>query len=119
MELSPETPWPGLHSYSEKDRDYFFGREQETIELHRLIRAENVSLLFGVSGLGKTSLLQAGLFPKLRGEAALPVYIRLDYSETAEPLTKQVLDSIAREDRKSTRLNSSHSQISYAVFCLK
>src|SRR2546427_5694582 len=28
-------------------------------------------------------------------------------------------DSIARVDRKSTRLNSSHSQISYAVFCLK
>src|SRR2546430_9931340 len=28
-------------------------------------------------------------------------------------------DDLAREDRKSTRLNSSHSQISYAVFCLK
>src|SRR5688572_33218036 len=27
--------------------------------------------------------------------------------------------SSEREDRKSTRLNSSHSQISYAVFCLK
>src|SRR2546427_3253530 len=27
--------------------------------------------------------------------------------------------SVPREDRKSTRLNSSHSQISYAVFCLK
>src|SRR2546428_6266156 len=27
--------------------------------------------------------------------------------------------SVAREDRKSTRLNSSHDQISYAVFCLK
>src|SRR2546430_10528374 len=26
---------------------------------------------------------------------------------------------LARQDRKSTRLNSSHSQISYAVFCLK
>src|SRR2546430_4547663 len=26
---------------------------------------------------------------------------------------------IGRKDRKSTRLNSSHSQISYAVFCLK
>src|SRR2546427_3602540 len=26
---------------------------------------------------------------------------------------------IVRRDRKSTRLNSSHSQISYAVFCLK
>src|SRR3712207_8355813 len=30
-----------------------------------------------------------------------------------------VLNVIAREDRKSTRLNSSHANISYAVFCLK
>src|SRR2546430_5051437 len=30
-----------------------------------------------------------------------------------------VKDSCLRRDRKSTRLNSSHSQISYAVFCLK
>src|SRR2546430_6138266 len=29
------------------------------------------------------------------------------------------LHAIVRQDRKSTRLNSSHSQISYAVFCLK
>src|SRR2546427_2306102 len=28
-------------------------------------------------------------------------------------------DGVTRKDRKSTRLNSSHSQISYAVFCLK
>src|SRR2546430_10295069 len=28
-------------------------------------------------------------------------------------------DAVAERDRKSTRLNSSHSQISYAVFCLK
>src|SRR5688572_32623621 len=28
-------------------------------------------------------------------------------------------DRVRRADRKSTRLNSSHSQISYAVFCLK
>src|SRR2546430_8612475 len=35
--------------------------------------------------------------------------------ETVEP----VLDDMKRQDRKSTRLNSSHSQISYAVFCLK
>src|SRR2546427_6322986 len=31
----------------------------------------------------------------------------------------QGAESIAKRDRKSTRLNSSHSQISYAVFCLK
>src|SRR2546430_3252065 len=31
----------------------------------------------------------------------------------------KALDAVGAEDRKSTRLNSSHSQISYAVFCLK
>src|SRR2546427_3684377 len=31
----------------------------------------------------------------------------------------QAVDGLDRVDRKSTRLNSSHSQISYAVFCLK
>src|SRR2546427_8922638 len=30
-----------------------------------------------------------------------------------------IADQAGRQDRKSTRLNSSHSQISYAVFCLK
>src|SRR2546427_4471190 len=34
-------------------------------------------------------------------------------------VAKRVLSDALRIDRKSTRLNSSHSQISYAVFCLK
>src|SRR2546430_9939465 len=37
----------------------------------------------------------------------------------AIPGRERAFDPIPREDRKSTRLNSSHSQISYAVFCLK
>src|SRR2546427_8359646 len=37
---------------------------------------------------------------------------------TVETGTAQLRDA-EQEDRKSTRLNSSHSQISYAVFCLK
>src|SRR5688572_31117326 len=38
---------------------------------------------------------------------------------TAEPLGAVCRISVFDRDRKSTRLNSSHSQISYAVFCLK
>src|SRR5207244_7947641 len=34
-------------------------------------------------------------------------------------LVVDALEELAREDRKSTRLNSSHQIISYAVFCLK
>src|SRR5688572_31819257 len=40
-------------------------------------------------------------------------------SEHQLQLRCKAVTSIGREDRKSTRLNSSHSQISYAVFCLK
>src|SRR5438876_4797229 len=35
------------------------------------------------------------------------------------PITPQILAKEMHEDRKSTRLNSSHPSISYAVFCLK
>src|SRR2546430_9334780 len=37
----------------------------------------------------------------------------------ATRLTRGLVDEDRIRDRKSTRLNSSHSQISYAVFCLK
>src|SRR2546430_9965555 len=45
---------------------------------------------------------------------------RIHAADCVECETKEgMLDRIDRGDRKSTRLNSSHSQISYAVFCLK
>src|SRR2546427_8557228 len=40
-------------------------------------------------------------------------------AEAVEKGCRRALASLADQDRKSTRLNSSHSQISYAVFCLK
>src|SRR2546430_12138206 len=55
---------------------------------------------------------------------ALPIYLGAVPAHAArqgvrrEPPSVAVLRGSA-EDRKSTRLNSSHSQISYAVFCLK
>src|SRR5688572_31568102 len=43
--------------------------------------------------------------------------LRARNAETITSILHRVL--VKAEDRKSTRLNSSHSQISYAVFCLK
>src|SRR2546430_12334035 len=56
---------------------------------------------------------------------ALPIYIVAGPLETSRtdytPVRGNPVDltQFVRQDRKSTRLNSSHSQISYAVFCLK
>jgi hypothetical protein len=88
--IDPENPWPGLSSFTEETRGFFFGRDPETDELARLVRRETLTVLFGQSGLGKSSLLQAGLFPRLRETDHLPLYLRLDHSSEAPALEEQV-----------------------------
>ena len=83
-------PWPGPSSFTESNREYFHGREEETAELFRLVKRETMTVLFGQSGIGKTSLLNAGLFPLLRSEPFLPVYVRLGFDDNNEPLVEQV-----------------------------
>jgi ferritin-like metal-binding protein YciE len=74
---SPERPWLGLSSFTEATRHYFFGREREINELLDRIRNYPLTLLFGLSGRGKTSLLGAGVMPQLREHGARPVLVRL------------------------------------------
>src|SRR5258708_19426239 len=44
---------------------------------------------------------------------------QLEPGQVIDPALKRPIDDLSRLDRKSTRLNSSHQIISYAVFCLK
>jgi hypothetical protein len=80
IRLDPENPWLGLSSYTEETRAYFHGRDDEAAELARRVQRKLLTVLFGQSGLGKTSLLKAGLVPRLRSEGFCPVYVRIDYS---------------------------------------
>src|SRR5438094_2034987 len=51
---------------------------------------------------------------------ALPIFFPAIYLEKHHPKAKYLTDDVCQIlDRKSTRLNSSHRTISYAVFCLK
>ena len=58
-------PYVGPYPFSEDQHAYFFGREQETKILSDLVMARRVVLFFAKSGVGKSSLLQAGLRPEL------------------------------------------------------
>jgi len=92
--LDAENPWPGLMPFTEATRAFFHGRDTEAAELLRRVRRERLTILFGQSGLGKTSLLCAGLFPRLRAADFLPVYIRLDWTAaqiSPVPQIKQAL----------------------------
>ena len=95
--IDRENPWPGLVSFPEAAEAYFNGRDAERDDLLRLIRRETLTLLYGLSGLGKSSLLNAGLFPLLRQEHFLPVYVRLDHAETSPPHDEQVRRALAAE----------------------
>lgn len=95
VQLSLVSPWPGLRAYSENDREYFFGREKEKSELLHLIRTSPVVVLYGQSGVGKTSILQAGAFPSLQEYDLFAVRVRFDHSERATPLARQVFAAIA------------------------
>src|SRR2546430_11637038 len=57
---------------------------------------------------------------RVEAELQLPVDSCVErVDRVIEPQLQLSLYAAIQEDRKSTRLNSSHSQISYAVFCLK
>jgi WD40 repeat protein len=90
IHLDRDHPWPGLISFTEADRSFFFGREREVAELARVIRQETATVFFGKSGLGKSSLLRAGVSPLLRASEFIPIYIRLNHAEEAPPLEDQV-----------------------------
>src|SRR3712207_8365302 len=57
--------------------------------------------------------LRHALVDDVHADLREPVHVRLARAEVA------ALDRVVEQDRKSTRLNSSHANISYAVFCLK
>jgi tetratricopeptide (TPR) repeat protein len=96
-DLTKQNPWPGLRAFGESDRDFFFGRERETAELLGLVQRSPVVVLYGQSGLGKTSLLQAGLFPRLKELNFLPFRVRLDHADNAPPLARQITLAVAAE----------------------
>src|SRR2546422_4676860 len=59
----------------------------------------------------------SGLGPERH--VAHPREPRRHVDRLADPAVRRIDHEVERQDRKSTRLNSSHGYISYAVFCLK
>src|SRR5215470_8201518 len=65
------SPYRGLAAMQEQDSDYFFGRGRETVEVLSALAAapDRLSVLIGNSGVGKSSLAQAGVFAALKRQA--------------------------------------------------
>ena len=60
-----ERPFIGLRPFSYEDRDYFFGRDEQLDALEPLVTINQFVAIVGSSGSGKSSLIRAGLLPRL------------------------------------------------------
>lgn len=87
-----KNPWLGLGSYHEGQQLY--GRNKETADLTDIIVHHTASVVYGKSGIGKSSLLRAGVFPQLRQNGLVPIYLRLAHN-TEVPYVQQVENVIA------------------------
>lgn len=108
--MTMKNPWLGLASYEEpknNGNDYLFcGRDEETLDLVRLIDNNLFITLYGSSGIGKTSLLRAGVIPILRRKNYFPLYVRLSQEPTeisyAEAIVRKLQGSGLTEEKGAT-----------------
>lgn len=107
-----ENTFLGLQPYTEDDAYRFKGRTEESNELFRLIVRNDFTVCYAESGEGKTSLLNAGVFPLLRQNMYFPISITFtkdDFSSTPdnfdEIINRCINDSIAEYNAKNPGIN--------------
>ena len=107
--MSIHNPWRGLSSYEDpsvsKQEYLFCGRDRESEELFREIDHNPVVTLYGRSGLGKTSLLNAGVFPLLRTYGYRPVPVRFGTDTGQQDLAEAMLATIQNHCAAHCRLS--------------
>jgi WD40 repeat protein len=88
----PDNPYVGLVPFGERDAPFFFGRERERRLIANNLIASRLTLLYGASGVGKSSVLRAGVAHDIRrlarrelAEGRVPEWILVVFSEWRDP----------------------------------
>lgn len=87
VKKGPSRRYPGVASFCDDaiDRSLFFGRRRASYDLLHLVLAERLVVLLARSGIGKSSLINAGLMQPLREAGCFPMVVRVN-SIDDEPL---------------------------------
>ncbi len=80
--------YPGLRPFERSQSAVFHGRGEDIVKLSNLVLRERLVVLFAKSGMGKTSLLQAGCAPELERQDFVPVFLRTERSD--RPLLRSI-----------------------------
>lgn len=102
MFCNMDNPWRGLLSYKDPEKSQkqykFCGRESAVSSIFAMVDNNLLVTLYGKTGIGKTSILNAGVFPLLRSRNYLPISIRLGrYAKEEKSFAKYIIDEIENE----------------------
>ena len=83
MLVNKNNRYPGAMPFQDNDHDrlIFKGREKDAKNLLHLILSETLVVIYGKSGMGKTSLINAGVLNPLREKDYFPVTVRLNQAD--------------------------------------
>lgn len=93
QECSTRGPYLFLDYYQSDDASIFFGRDREIEQVTKLVKKNPITILYGESGVGKTSLLLAGLENRLLTDSLI-IYVRCD-EDPFEAIRRALLSTIA------------------------
>jgi WD40 repeat protein len=93
----PPIPYPGLRSFTPQEGGIFFGRERNVDEVRQRLAHLNFAVLLGGSGSGKSSLIRAGLVPRLNNTKGIPGrsgnWYAAEFRPRLQPL-KELIDAL-------------------------
>lgn len=108
--------YPGIRSFEARERSLFFGRELESEDLFGLVKTRSLVVLFAKSGIGKSSIVNAGLLPKLEAANFFPVPVR--FQNTGEgplEIVGKVLSQFVDNERLAQFSGSSEIQLWHKI----
>lgn len=87
-------PWLGLESYQENQ--IIYGRNEEIEDLSQRVLNDFDTIVYGKSGIGKTSIINAGVLPIVRKNGFVPIVLRLDHSNKKKYIS-QIKEAIGKD----------------------
>src|SRR5256885_5724333 len=115
------SPYKGLQPYTEADRAYFFGRERDREIIIANLYAAPLTVLYGASGVGKSSVLLAGVVPALKETPRAAVVVFRDWQtpEFKSTLKRAVQQAITEGGGKAVTLDLQLPFDEFLARCLR
>ncbi|HEX8173803.1 MAG TPA: WD40 repeat domain-containing protein [Pyrinomonadaceae bacterium] len=112
-------PYKGLQPYTEADRAFFFGRERDAEIIASNLYASPLTVLYGESGVGKSSVLLAGVVPLLRQtpNVAVVVFRQWQDAHFARMLRTEILKAVREAAGKEADVDSALPLDEFLIAC--